>query len=128
MENDRLMDEWLSLAKMDFDTAEFLYENMVPQPFEIICYHCQQASEKYLKALFVHFKIPLLKTHDLGLLAETLDPYLEMEDEVLDACDNLTPFGVKFRYPHELFIEAYHVERALKDMLIVRDWAMAVFA
>ncbi len=30
-------------------------------------------------------------------------------------CDNLTPYGVKIRYPQELFIEEHHAEKALKD-------------
>jgi len=33
---------------MDLGTAEYL-QNMSPLPLEIICYHCQQSAEKYLK-------------------------------------------------------------------------------
>lgn len=33
--------EWLRLAEMDLDAAEYLL-NMRPVPVEIVCYHCQQ--------------------------------------------------------------------------------------
>lgn len=41
-----IVDEWLQFAKMDYDTARYLYETMRPKPLEIICYHCQQAVEQ----------------------------------------------------------------------------------
>jgi len=37
---------------MDLNTAEYL-KNMKPLPIEIICYHCQQSAEKYLKGYLV---------------------------------------------------------------------------
>lgn len=40
--------EWFRFANMDLTTAKFNFENMHPAPLEIICYHCQQAAEKYL--------------------------------------------------------------------------------
>ena len=49
---------------------------------DLICYHCQQAAEKFLRALVVHHKLPLRKTHDLEQLLDILsssepsiDPY-----------------------------------------------------
>lgn len=41
--------EWLEFAAMDLDSAQFLL-GMRPVPVEIICYHCEQAAEKLLKA------------------------------------------------------------------------------
>lgn len=35
---------WLSFADMDYDMANILYAHH-PRPYEIICYHCQQAAE-----------------------------------------------------------------------------------
>jgi HEPN domain-containing protein len=40
--------EWLYLADADVDSAKLLNE-LRPQHREIICYHCEQAVEKYLK-------------------------------------------------------------------------------
>lgn len=41
--------EWLQYAENDLDAARFLL-GMKPLPAGIICFHCQQAAEKGLKA------------------------------------------------------------------------------
>jgi len=45
-----IVGEWADLGKQDLATARFLM-TMRPIPFEIIGFLCQQAVEKYLKAL-----------------------------------------------------------------------------
>ena len=56
--------EWLEFARMDLSAAEYLL-TMHPLPIEIICYHCEQAAEKFLKATLVQFDREPPKTHDL---------------------------------------------------------------
>jgi HEPN domain-containing protein len=51
MENENFASEWYQFAKMDYQTAVYLYDTMYPMPYEIVCYHCQQATEKLLKGL-----------------------------------------------------------------------------
>lgn len=115
MQNNEVIKEWLDFADMDFMTARHLYENMYPKPLEIICYHCQQAVEKLLKGVLISKGVIVKKTHDLGLLAEMLQDFLEVDEKYLEMCDNLTPYGVKIRYPQELSIEDYHVKQALEE-------------
>ncbi len=43
--------EWFKIAESDLSSAAFL-QKMRPTPVEIICYHCQQSAEKYLKDSF----------------------------------------------------------------------------
>ena len=45
---------WIEKAENDILTSRFLAETMHPAPAEIICFHCQQAAEKYLKAFLVY--------------------------------------------------------------------------
>ena len=59
--------------------------------------------------------VTIKKTHDLGLLAEMLREYTEVDEKYLEMCDDLTPYGVKIRYTQELFIEEYHVKKALEE-------------
>lgn len=66
-----------------------------PKPFEIICYHCQQAIEKMLKGVLLSKGVGIKKTYDLGLLAEMLMGYMEVDERYLEMCDDLTPYGVK---------------------------------
>ena len=44
--------EWLEFAAMDLTPHSSLL-GMRPVPVEIICYHCEQAAEKLLKAVLV---------------------------------------------------------------------------
>ena len=111
---------------MDFLTAKHLHEYMHPKPLEIICYHCQQAIEKLLKGVLISKGVTIKKTHDLGLLAEMLKEYTEADEKYLEMCDDLTPYGVKIRYPQELFIEEYHVKKALEETQELYDWLLTL--
>ena len=103
MKNEKTLKEWMEFARMDFLTAKHLHEYMHPKPLEIICYHCQQAIEKLLKGVLISRGVTIKKTHDLGLLAEMLQEYTEVDEKYLEICDDLTPYGVKIRYPQELY-------------------------
>jgi HEPN domain-containing protein len=50
MDYKTVSEEWFQYADSDFEAAKFL-QSMRPVPLEIICYHCQQSGEKYLKGL-----------------------------------------------------------------------------
>ncbi len=52
MDNKKIAMEWFKFAEEDLSSAEFLL-NKRPVPLEIICYHCQQSSEKYLKGYII---------------------------------------------------------------------------
>ena len=68
--------DWERFAEMDYITANHLDKTLYPKPMEIICYHCQQCAEKYLKALTEHIGKEIEKTHDLGNLATTISENL----------------------------------------------------
>ena len=126
MKNEKILKEWMEFARMDFLAAKHLYEHMYPKPLEIICYHCQQAIEKLLKGVLISRGVTIEKTHDLGLLAEMLQEYTEVDEKYLEMCDDLTPYGVKIRYPQELFIEEYHVKKALEETQELYDWLLTL--
>ena len=114
--------EWERFAEMDYATANHLDKTLYPKPMEIICYHCQQCAEKYLKALTEHLGKEIEKTHDLGNLATTISDNLSVPQAVLVSCAKLTQYGVKIRYPQEFGISENHVKAALSDMENVRTW------
>lgn len=68
--------EWLAFAKTDYQSADYLNgASFYPRPFNVICYHCQQAAEKAVKALIVYFGSQggMPKVHDISfLLTHTL--------------------------------------------------------
>lgn len=126
MKNKELIQEWINFARMDFLTAKHLYGHMYPKPLEIICYHCQQSIEKLLKGVLISKGVTIKKTHDLGLLAEMLQEYETIDEKYLEMCDDLTPYGVKIRYPQELCIEEYHVTKALQETETLYEWLMGI--
>ena len=93
-----LVRQWFAKAELDYCAAERLVED--PEPLrEIIAFHCQQAVEKYLKALLVSLQIEFPKTHDLEELLELLAPVRSEVAAMLEGIEVLSPFGVKIRYP-----------------------------
>lgn len=115
--------EWLRFANMDLATANHLFNTMYPKPYEIICYHCQQAAEKYLKALFVKNQKELVKTHDLVVLAKSLSDVCHSVSDILRECAILTPYGVRIRYPQEMPLEEDDVRLALDYAEKIKVWA-----
>ncbi|MCE5327175.1 MAG: HEPN domain-containing protein [Planctomycetaceae bacterium] len=90
--------EWLLKAEADMELVEHLMAEGAIFP-NAVTFHCQQAAEKYIKALLTWWEIEFPKTHVLAkliALVETRDPALAAG--VLDAV-TLTPYGVELRYP-----------------------------
>jgi HEPN domain-containing protein len=75
-----------------------------PTPDEIICYHCQQSAEKYLKAFIFSHNIEPDKTHDLEDLLEICKKYNAEFSTLSSKVYVLTSYAVLPRYPNDLGI------------------------
>ena len=64
---------WVRKAEADYRSAERLHE-CKPPDHDVVCFHCQQAAEKYLKAILEEGGLPIPKTHDVIRLAALLSP------------------------------------------------------
>jgi len=118
----RLILEWFRFADTDLDTAEVLLEYR-PQHYEIICYHCQQSVEKYLKGYLIYKGIDNPpKIHYLDDLCEMCEKFNEKFSEIIKPCVILTDYGVQPRYPEEMLIEEHHVKQALEYARQIRDF------
>ena len=113
--------EWLEFARMDLSAAEYLL-TMHPLPIEIICYHCEQAAEKFLKATLVQFDREPPKTHDLIQLCKLCCEIDAQFEQIADACIELTPYGVQVRYPSNLELDETDAACALKECRLVQDF------
>lgn len=120
---DDLTREWLGMAGQDLDVARHLYETFFPRPLEIVCYHCQQAAEKAVKAVLVCEGASVPRSHDVSYLLGRLPQGRAVDDGLLDAADALTPYGVAVRYPNELGLEDRHAEQALEHASRLLSWA-----
>ncbi len=63
----RLVREWLALAQEELSVARTLFAAETKH-VGALCFHCQQAAEKFLKALLTDRQIEFTKTHDLDAL------------------------------------------------------------
>ncbi len=92
---------WLEKARMDLRSARVDLAATPPIVGDAL-FHCQQAVEKAIKALFAWHDHPFRKTHDLadlGARLAALEPSLE---GLLKQTAPLTEYAWKFRYPGEM--------------------------
>lgn len=93
-----LVDEWVRKAEEDRGAARALDPEEFPNA---VCFHCQQAAEKYLKALMLALGMTPPRVHDLllieGRIAERLPDLAEINEQLTF----LNPFSVLVRYPGE---------------------------
>ena len=122
--------QWMKLAEMDYGVAQHLYETYYPKPYEIICYHCQQAAEKAIKAIIMAGGAQggLPKLQDLSFLLNQIRNTVKIEERYYDYADALTPYGVSIRYPNELFLEERHAKEALRMAKELLEWAKDIIA
>ncbi|GHV56836.1 hypothetical protein AGMMS49579_21880 [Spirochaetia bacterium] len=113
MANEDKIKQWIEIADKDFATANHIALTMHPVPDEIVCFHCQQAVEKYLKGFLVFHDVEPPKIHDLTELLELCINIAANFSSKYDKCDILTQYGVLPRYPNEMPIEKEDRDRAL---------------
>jgi HEPN domain-containing protein len=65
-------------------------------------FHCQQAAEKYLKALLIRHQIEPPKSHDIERLLTAVRIVASDAVDALGEAAWLMPFGVEMRYPGDL--------------------------
>jgi HEPN domain-containing protein len=67
---------------------------------DLICFHCQQAAEKYFKALIQEWTFPAPpRTHDLRTLLLILVPHDATLRKLGRGLKTLTSYAVDIRYP-----------------------------
>jgi HEPN domain-containing protein len=89
---------WLSKADNDLLTVRTLL-NAPQVPWDVVCFHAQQSTEKLLKAFLVHHGRVPPRVHDLVALlslCNNIDPTLHT---LVEDCGALTRYAVAARYP-----------------------------
>lgn len=93
--------EWVRKAEDDYAAALYLSRKRESPVPSIVCFHCQQCAEKYLKALLVEEDIRFPKTHDLLALLKLLMRVAPFLVSFRDKLEPLNDYAVEFRYPDE---------------------------
>ena len=112
--------EWIRLADNDFDSAKILNE-AVRKHCEIICYHCAQATEKYLKGYLVYKGIIPEKTHHLPYLNNLCAEKDDNFKDIKTVCYFLNRFANDIRYPHKYDVTADDVNFAINAVEKVKN-------
>ncbi|MCL1836168.1 MAG: HEPN domain-containing protein [Treponema sp.] len=112
--------EWIQIADDDLYSAQML-DKLVRKPYEIICYHCAQAVEKYLKGYLTYYDIIPQKTHNLLILLELCVEKDSFFENIKTGCGILNRYANEIRYPHRIEIEIEDVNYAIKVTEKIRD-------
>jgi len=129
-ERDRteLVRDWMAKAETDF--WPFTKDDA---PTELLCFHAQQGTEKYIKAVLVAHGIPFPKTHDIEELCRLVPstvtiPLTVREQRFLTDCEAATRYPERIeavvRRDAKLAVElAKRVQRTVQEHLACEDSA-----
>lgn len=91
---------WLDRTKIDLKMVD-LGLGAPEIPWEGVCFHAQQAAEKYLKAAIVTAGIRPERTHKLAALVEQLRETGAALPDLRADCEALANYAVEIRYPDD---------------------------
>ena len=101
-EQDEYLRNWLFRAKEDIAVIDSLFKSDPVLYASTICFHAQQAVEKFLKAFLVYNNIDFPRTHDIDFLLLECQK-IDKKSFDLDL-GSLSEFGVSIRYPDDFYI------------------------
>ena len=90
--------EWIAKAEEDYSVATGLLRRR-KIPADSICFHSQQAAEKYLKAILQEQGIHFGKTHDLEELLSLCKPQFPQLGALSNDLKLLGDYAIRYRYP-----------------------------
>ena len=121
MDNISESEKWIEFAENDYQAAVLLSKNVKPL-LEIVCFHCQQCAEKYLKAFIIKNNSEIKLTHNLEELLKICVKIPDDFEFLKDNCIDLTDSAVETRYPYPFEINLDDMNKALKDMEAIRSF------
>lgn len=92
-----IVSEWIQKADEDFGFAEVGLKHS--DFFAQVCFHLQQAAEKYLKAVIIANDLEFRPVHDLQELIMIIKDKLPQVEDIAEDCTYLNPYYVDTRYP-----------------------------
>ena len=119
--NNEEVREWMEIADSDFDSAQIL-NDATRKHYEIICYHCAQAAEKYLKGYLVYHDVVPRKTHDLSFLNNLCIEKDGTFTDIQALCDFLTTFATDTRYPNKYEVTESDVSISLNAVEKIKNF------
>ena len=123
-EVNKIIIKWIDKADHDLGSAKLIYFH-IPDYFDTIAFHCQQATEKYLKSILEHYGIEFERSHNLVYLLDLLSQKLEITEDIYDKAILLNGFSIKIRYPDTtIYLTKDELETSIKISQEFRDFAI----
>ena len=121
-----LVNNWILKAGKDLTSAKHELSFSDDTVTETVCFHSQQAAEKYLKAYLVYLDISFSKTHEIGELITKC----ELKDKEIgylkEEADILTDYAVTARYPDDFYVPEIEDAKEAYDLALkVRDYILS---
>ena len=96
-----LVKQWMLKAENDLlNVANNLQSDSIP--WDTVCFHCQQAVEKYIKAILVIHNREIPRIHDLEQLYNLIQSRIPSLENQRAELRWLTTYAVSSRYPVEI--------------------------
>jgi HEPN domain-containing protein len=116
---------WIEKARSDLLNAD---NNLAARkvPYDTVCFHCQQAAEKLLKAFLVARGREYPITHNLFVILEEILEYDSSAESLREALALLNPYSVEVRYPGDAWMptpdDATEARQAAQEVF---DWVQS---
>ena len=118
-----LINSWMNKANKDLLSAQ--HELSFPDAVtETVCFHCQQAVEKYLKGYLISLGISFAKTHEIGELITKCENKDKEISVFKEEADKLTDYAIEIRYPDDWYEptleearEAFEIATKIKEFI-----------
>jgi len=115
---------WLKKADSDLKNIKNNF-NSEDIPTDTICFHAQQAIEKYIKGALIYFRKHVAKTHDLVNLLTSIIPNIPELKAFEEDLEEISDYGVEVRYP-DLFYDptldeakkSYNIALKVKEIIL----------
>ncbi|MDI6751979.1 MAG: HEPN domain-containing protein [bacterium] len=115
---------WIKKAESDITNLTTMMES--GKSLDTICFHAQQAAEKYLKAFLCFNGVLFPKTHDIE---ELLDLCATIDNRFSDLVEEtifLTDYAVELRYDFEFWPEEEDVSAAFEATNKIKQLVLSI--
>lgn len=117
-----LVKGWLLKAESDLTNAELCLN--AGKALDTVCFHAQQAAEKFIKAYLIAHGIDFPFIHNLEKLSELGAKHDPDFINIKSLGQGLTPYAVELRYDNEFWPTAAIASRALDAALTIRKFVL----
>ncbi|MDR0937384.1 MAG: HEPN domain-containing protein [Oscillospiraceae bacterium] len=115
--------KWFDKADADYRSSERLF-GFYPADIDVICYHCQQSVEKWLKGYLVYRGVPEPPyIHDLIRLRVLCLQFDKQFEAIESECEFLTQFAIIPKYPMEYGITELQAQKAFDYTTAIKNFA-----